>query len=268
MNEFYDQMTHRTGMVLGKSVLERVGRTRVIIFGVGGVGSWCAEALVRSGLMHLTLVDSDIICPTNINRQLQATSSNIGNSKVGEIKKRLLDINPYADIEARHEVFEEESAERFDLESFDYVIDAIDSLKNKVLLIERCIASGLKFYSSMGAGSRTDPTKIKVDLLSKTVNCPLARVVRRSLRKKEVTTDFLCVYSDELPVEPVMESLCGTGKCACVHDRAEFGRNTGVKTVDWCGLKKRVNGALVHITAIFGFTLAGLVINDIMREGE
>ena len=162
----------------------------MIIFGVGGVGSWCAESLVRSGLMNLTIVDSDIICPTNINRQIQALAGNVGESKVEELKKRLLEINPSAAIMARHAAYDENSCAEFDLPSYDYVIDAIDSLKNKVLLMEQCLANRVKIYSSMGAGAKTDPSKIRIGFLSKTKNCPLARAVRRRLRNDNFTTDI------------------------------------------------------------------------------
>ena len=253
-------------MVLGSAVMEYISRVRVIIFGVGGVGSWCAEGLARTGVNNLTIVDSDIICPTNINRQIQATSRNIGKSKVDELGSRLRDINPAANITALHAAFDETSHADFNLPGYDYVIDAIDSLKNKILLLELCVASGITVFSSMGAGARSDPTKIRIDLISKTKNCPLARRVRKMLRDRNVTEDIVCVYSDELPVDPAVESLCGSGECACVHDRSAFCSENDREAVDWCGMKKQINGALVHITAMFGFMLAGLVIEDIMKK--
>ena len=263
MNNFYDNMTHRTLMVIGEKALDSLGKKNVIIFGVGGVGSWCAEALVRTGLVNLTIVDSDIICPTNINRQIQALAGNIGESKVEEMKKRLLDINPSAAVIARHTAYDENSCGEFDLPSYDYVIDAIDSLKNKVLLIEQCLAARVKVFSSMGAGAKTDPAKIRLDYLSNTKNCPLARAVRRRLRKDNITAELPCVYSEELPVEPAAETVCGSGDCPCARDREKFCANHDEAPVDWCGMKKQINGALVHITGIFGFMLAGLVIQDI-----
>jgi tRNA A37 threonylcarbamoyladenosine dehydratase len=250
-------------MVLGASVMEILSRIRVIIFGVGGVGSWCAESLVRTGLKNLTIVDSDIICPTNINRQVQATSLNIGRSKVEELGVRLRSINPEANITAVHASYDETSAHEFKLSEYDFVIDAIDSLKNKVLLLEQCVAGGVTVYSSMGAGARNNPARIKIELISKTKNCPLARRVRKLLRDKHVTADILCVYSDELPVDPAVETLCGTGECVCVNDRDTYCSENESTAVDWCGMKKQVNGALVHITAIFGFMLAGMVIEHV-----
>jgi tRNA threonylcarbamoyladenosine dehydratase len=251
-------------MVLGPEIIKAISRVSVIIFGVGGVGSWCAESLVRTGILNLTIVDSDIICPTNINRQAQATSLNIGKSKVEEMRSRLLSINPDANINAIHAAYDETTCETFDLASYDYVIDAIDSLKNKILLLEKCVESGTTVYSSMGAGARSDPTRIKIDFISKTSGCPLARRVRKLLREKNITADIPCVYSDEQPVSPAVETLCGSGECVCVHDRASFCSENDTESIDWCGMKKQVNGALVHVTGVFGFMLAGMVIQDIM----
>ncbi|MBP7735059.1 MAG: tRNA threonylcarbamoyladenosine dehydratase [Spirochaetes bacterium] len=266
MNSFYENMTHRTLMVIGQKALDRLGTASVIIFGVGGVGSWCAESLVRSGLLNLTMVDSDIVCPTNINRQAQALARNVGESKVEEMKKRLLEINPSAAITARHGAYDEKSCDSFDLKSFDYVIDAIDSIKNKVLLIEQCLEKGVTIYSSMGAGAKSDPSKIRIDLLSRTKNCPLARTVRRRLRQDSASTDIPCVYSEELPVQPAAETVCGSGDCPCARDRAKFCADHDEAPIDWCGMKKQINGALAHVTGTFGFMLAGMIINDIMAR--
>jgi tRNA threonylcarbamoyladenosine dehydratase len=265
MNDLYQNIIHRSEMVLGTSAMEKLSRTRVIIFGVGGVGSWCAESLVRTGLNNLTIVDSDIICPTNINRQVQATSLNIGKSKVEELAVRLRSINPGAEITALHAAYDEASYSEFKLSSYDFVIDAIDSLRNKVSLLEQCVAGGITVYSSMGAGARNDPSRIKIDLIANTKNCPLARRVRKMLRDRNVFADILCVYSDEIPVDPAVETLCGTGDCACVYDRDNFCEENESGAVDWCSMKRQINGALVHITAIFGFMLAGLVIESIAK---
>jgi tRNA A37 threonylcarbamoyladenosine dehydratase len=262
MEQFYSNLTHRTELVIGKDCLAKITQAKVIIFGIGGVGSWCAEALVRSGIMHLTVVDSDLVCPTNLNRQAQATFSTIGNVKVDEMKRRLLDINPHADITAINRPYTAETGSSFELASFDYVIDAIDSVSNKLHLLETCLDNNIKVFSSMGAGAKTDPSKIKMSLLSKTVNCPLARLVRKNFSKKG-KGDFWCVFSDELPVKPAGESLCKTGQCVCNCDRNSFNETNDEQATDWCSYKKQINGALVHITGIFGFTLASMVINDI-----
>lgn len=242
MDDYYTNMTRRAAMVLGDRVMEKLAAARIIIFGVGGVGSWCAEALVRTGLINLTIVDPDIVCPTNINRQTQAVSGNIGKSKVDELRKRLLDINPSASITSRHATYDETTVNDFDLASCDYVIDAIDSVQSKILLIERCSASGVKLFSSMGAASKTDPSRIRTGLLSKTSGCPLARNVRKILRQNNISADFPCVFSVEPPAAP--HSL---------PKGDPVGR----------GQKRPVNGSLVHITGIFGFILASMVISDI-----
>jgi len=266
MNTQYKYITHRSEMVLGKEVMNAISKINVIIFGIGGVGSWCAESLVRTGVLNLTIVDSDIICPTNINRQAEATSLNIGNSKVEEMKNRLVAINRDARIQAIHAAFDIKTSESFDLGSYDYVIDAIDSLQNKILLLEQCVKTNTTVYSSMGAGARSDPSMIRTDLIRRTANCPLARRVRKMLREKNVTSDIICVYSDEIPVSPAVDTLCGTGECVCVHDRNRFCSENDVESIDWCSKKKQVNGALVHITAIFGFMLASLIIKNVQDK--
>lgn len=251
-------------MLVGASAMERLASTHVAIFGVGGVGSWTAEALVRTGIGQLTIVDSDDVCATNVNRQLQATTLTIGKSKVEVLKKRLLEIAPGIGITACHTAYTEETAGSFDLSSYDYVLDAIDSLKNKVLLIERSLAAGTLVYSSMGAGAKLDPTQIRTGPLSRTRMCPLAKMVRKRLGKKCVSKDYLCVYSEEIPSDPAMESLCGTGECACSHTPSANGDDSAQP--DWCAQKKRINGAAVHVTGAFGFALAGLVIQDVVRR--
>lgn len=262
---------HRTAMLVGRTAMERLACARVAVFGVGGVGSWAAEALVRSGIEEVTLVDSDVVCSTNINRQLQATALNVGKSKVEELKKRLLEINPGARIDARHIAYTSRTCDQFDLSSYDYVLDAIDSLQNKVLLIERCLDAGVTIYSCMGAGAKLDPTQVKAGPLSRTRMCPLAKMVRKRLGKKCVSREFLCVYSEEPPRDPTMETFCGTGQCACSHSpspqqEAASHNLPDDDHPDWCARKTRVNGSAVHVTAVFGFTLAGLVIQDLTRR--
>jgi tRNA A37 threonylcarbamoyladenosine dehydratase len=213
----------------------------VIIFGVGGVGSWCAESLIRSGIRKLTIVDSDRVCITNINRQLMATTKTVGQVKVDALKERLLSINPSAEITALQQVFTAETASQFCLEEYDYIIDAIDSLKDKALLILMATSTPLgergggRFFSSMGAALKLDPTRIKIAEFWKVKGDPLARALRNRFKREKVfpKRKFQCVYSDELlknklPIDP--------------DDKG--------------------NGTIAHITAIFGFMLAGLVIQD------
>ena len=155
-------MFQRAEQLLGTDAMKRIGAQRVIIFGVGGVGSWCAEALVRTGIQHLTLVDFDRVDVSNINRQLMATSQTVGQVKVDVLRERLLAINPNADITALPILFNEESAPSFRLEDYDYIIDAIDSLKDKALLIEQACQIKARFFSSMGAALKLDPTRVQV----------------------------------------------------------------------------------------------------------
>ena len=221
----------RSELLLGDEAMSRIAEKRVIIFGVGGVGSWCAESLVRSGIRHLTIVDSDSVCASNINRQLMATTETVGCVKVDVLCERLLTINPAAEITAIHEFFTAETADSFHLDTYDYIIDAIDSLKDKALLILMATQTDVKLFSSMGAALKLDPTRIKVDEFWKIQGDPLARVLRKRFKREGQypSRKFQCVYSDEL-IEPQ-----GEGK-----------------------------GSIVHITAIFGFMLAGLVIQDIV----
>ena len=218
--------------------MSRIAEKRVIIFGVGGVGSWCAESLVRSGIRKLTIVDSDCVSVTNINRQLMATTKTVGQVKVDALKERLLTINPSAEITALQQVFNADSASQFGLEDYDYIIDAIDSLKDKALLILLACQTKAKLFSSMGAALKLDPTRIKTAEFWKVTGDPLARALRNRFKrdKQFPKRKFQCVYSDELlenkaPIDP--------------DDKG--------------------NGSIVHITAIFGMMLAGLVVQDAVK---
>ena len=224
------EIFQRSELLLGGEAMSRIAEKRVILFGVGGVGSWCAESLVRSGIKHLTIVDFDRVDVTNVNRQLMATTKTVGQVKVDALKERLLDINPSAEITALQQMFTTETADSFHLETYNYIIDAIDSLKDKALLILMACNTEAQFFSSMGAALKLDPTRIKVAEFWKIQGDPLARTLRKRFKHdgQYPARKFQCVYSDEL-VEPQ-----GAGK-----------------------------GSLVHITAIFGFMLAGLVIQDV-----
>ena len=223
--------------------MERIAQKRVILFGVGGVGSWCAESLVRSGIHHLTIVDSDRVCVTNINRQLMATTKTVGQVKVEVLKERLLTINPSAEITALQKIFTQETAGEFDLDSYDYIIDAIDSLKDKALLILMATQTKAKLYSSMGAALKMDPTRIQVTEFWKVKGDPLARALRNRFKRDRTfpKRKFQCVYSDELLENKTMVS-------------------TNRQPMD---PDDKGNGSIVHITAIFGFTLAGLVLESV-----
>ena len=228
----------RAELLFGDEGMSRIAEKRVIIFGVGGVGSWCAESLVRSGIRKLTIVDSDCVSVTNINRQLMATTKTVGQVKVDALKERLLTINPSAEITALQQVFNADSASQFGLEEYDYIIDAIDSLKDKALLILLACQTKAKLFSSMGAALKLDPTRIKIAEFWKVTGDPLARALRNRFKrdKQFPKRKFQCVFSDELlenkmPIDP--------------DDKG--------------------NGSIVHITAIFGMMLAGLVVQDAVK---
>ncbi|MGD9545905.1 MAG: ThiF family adenylyltransferase [Candidatus Krumholzibacteriia bacterium] len=253
----------RLQLLTGAPAIEHLGRSRAAVFGLGGVGSWAAEALVRSGVGHLTIVDNDVVCITNVNRQLQATTRNVGKGKADELKARLVTLNPRCKVEAVQKVYEPDTAAEFDLGSFDYVLDCIDSIANKVDLIMRSVAAGATLYSSMGAASKLDPTQIKVASVWETTGCPLARIIRQKLRAAKFTGDFLTVFSPEVlpPVESTSVA-CGTHQCFC----PSFTPDDGTEHKDWCSTKKIINGSAVHITAVFGMMLAGLVVQDAVRR--
>lgn len=239
---------NRTRRLVGDDILENIFQKRVILFGVGGVGSWCAESLIRSGIQNLTIVDSDKVSVTNINRQLMATTKTVGKVKVEVLKERLLEINPKANIEARAEIYEEGNSDLFRLENYDYIIDAIDSLENKMQLLLHATQTKATVLSSMGAALKMDPTRIKVAEFWDVKGCPLARALRDKFKRKQLKPrkKVTCVYSEEL-----LKNLGGIPE----NDGApaEFH-------------KVAYNGTMAHAVAIFGFTLAGLVMQDIYKK--
>ena len=249
----------RFELLAGKDGLGKINSMSVIIFGIGGVGSWCAEALIRSGIENLTIVDSDRICITNINRQVQATTQTVGMVKVEVLRDRLLSINPKASIQAIEKIYDRTTAESFDLSNYDYCIDAIDSLSNKVELIVHASNVGCKLFSALGASCKLDPTRIRVASIWKSQGCHLGRFVRKRLRHRKFTGDFTCIYSDELVENRGSNAGCGTGQCYCPKSD-----DSDDPAHEWCSLKKQINGSAVHITGVFGFYLAGLIIQDIL----
>ncbi len=225
----------RTELLLGQEAMESLASKRVIIFGVGGVGSWCAESLVRSGIRHLTVVDSDCVTESNVNRQLMATTSTLGQPKVDVLRERLLTINPEATIVAVQKTYCAETADRFPLNDYHYIIDAIDSLKDKALLILQACQTDAKFFSSMGAALKLDPLQIKITEFWTVKGDPLARALRKYFKSRQTfpAKKFQCVFSDEQ------------------HKNA-------LQPTD----QTRANGTAMHITAIFGLMLSSLVIKD------
>jgi tRNA A37 threonylcarbamoyladenosine dehydratase len=261
INPRFQRLTLLTGADAAAALAEK----RVIVFGIGGVGSWCAEALVRSGVGAVDIVDSDTVCITNINRQVQATSRTVGLSKTETLRDRLLEINPGCKITAYGKVFSRETADIFNIAGADYVIDAIDSLGHKLDLIEITQAAGTKIFSCMGMAQKLDPTRLKTADIWKTEGCPLARNVRQGLRKRGFKGHFTVIYSDELlPLHTGTGAACGSAQCLCPA------RNKGDPNapVEWCSSKKVINGSAVTVTAGAGMILASLVIRDVSRQFE
>ena len=256
----------RTALLLGDEIMNRIQQKRVIIIGIGGVGSWCAESLVRSGIRNITLVDSDRVCITNINRQLHATVATVGQVKTEVLKKRLLEINPQANIIALQKIYNEESHTEFELETYDFIIDAIDSIGSKIHLIRQATRTNAVFFSSMGASLKIDPTRIRVAEFWKVSGCPLGARIRKTIRKGELPAKaFHCVYSDEVLENKGAGSACGTDNCLCPKSQLAEG-DPDLADHEWCSSKAVINGTLAHITAIFGFTIAGLVLQSIYQE--
>jgi tRNA A37 threonylcarbamoyladenosine dehydratase len=256
----------RTELLFGKEKMNQLAEKRVIVFGIGGVGSWCAESLVRTGIRHLTIVDSDRVCITNINRQLHATTQTVGEVKTEALKKRLLEINPLAEINAIQKIYSQRNHDFFQLGQYDYIIDAIDSIGSKVHLIRMATRTNAVFFSSMGASLKLDPTKISVSEFWKVKGCPLAARIRKVIKKGELPAKkFKCVYSEELLENKGSGASCGTEKCLCPKNSNAAG-DPELSNHEWCSRKAVINGTVAHITAIYGFTLAGLVIQDIYNK--
>lgn len=243
----------RTERLLGSATAAGLQQAKVIVFGVGGVGSWAAESLVRSGIRQLTIVDADYVAVSNINRQLMATTKTVGQVKVEALRERLLDINPDAHITAIQEIYAPDTASKFHLEDYDYILDCIDSLSNKALLILNATDTDKVFFSSMGAALKLDPTKVKVAEFWKVEGCPLGARLRTQFRRHKTfpKRKFQCVFSDEV--------LPNLGP-----DETSQPAQEGPAPMSYH--KVATNGSLAHITAIFGFTLAGMVLQHIHKR--
>lgn len=246
MEAIEKEIFNRTARLVGEDVLDAIYRKKVILFGVGGVGSWCAEGLVRSGIADLTLVDADCVSVSNINRQLMATVSTVGQAKVDALKARLLEINPKARITALRKIYSPETDTGFKLDEYDIVIDAIDSLKDKIHLILSASRSKAKFYCSLGAALKLDPTRIKVAEFWQVRGCPLGAAIRKRMKKAGTLPEkeFLCVFDDEVLQNRGCDGMVETGTFR----------------------KAQVNGTTAPVTSIFGMTLAGLAIQDIYKS--
>lgn len=255
------QIFHRSRLLMGDASLQRLHDIRVILFGVGGVGSWCAESLVRSGVKHLTIVDSDRVNISNVNRQLMATTQTVGQVKVEVLKERLLSINPEAEITAIQDIYNAENSESFRLNEYDVIIDAIDSLAEKAHLLLTASRTDALLYSSMGAALKMDPTRIQVAEFMKVRGCPLGRALRKKMKHQKVrpAKKFLCVYSDEVLPNLGEADVDGYEPTIAESTTTQEGRED-LLSHNWNERKAQINGTMSHITAMFGFMLAGLIV--------
>jgi tRNA A37 threonylcarbamoyladenosine dehydratase len=247
----------RTELLIGSRGISALAASHVMVCGVGGVGSYAAEALGRAGVGKITLVDYDDICLTNINRQIHALTSSVGRQKVEAMAARLYDINPDAEIIAIKEFFSPENAERLLNPKPDFVIDAIDHFTAKAALITTCRSIEIPVISSMGAANKLDPTKIEVSDISATKNCRMARSMRKILKNSGVTSGVQVVYSTELhrELENSSSSDCGSD-CICPNRAEQAFR---------CEHRRVILGSISYIPSIFGLMMAGTVINQILE---
>ncbi len=261
------QIFHRSRLLMGDAPLQRLHDIRVILFGVGGVGSWCAESLVRSGVKHLTIVDSDRVNISNVNRQLMATTQTVGQVKVEVLKERLLSINPEAEITAIQDIYNAENSESFRLNEYDVIIDAIDSLAEKAHLLLTASRTDALLYSSMGAALKMDPTRIQVAEFMKVRGCPLGRALRKKMKHQKVrpAKKFLCVYSDEVLPNLGEADVDGYEPTIAESTTTQEGRED-LLSHNWNERKAQINGTMSHITAMFGFMLAGLIVEHFYKS--
>lgn len=244
-------------LLMGREGMKKLAQARVAVFGIGGVGSYTAEALARGGIGAIDIIDDDSVCLTNINRQLLALHSTIGKPKVDVLKERLLDINPKLVVTVHQCFFLPETADQFDFSAYSYVVDAVDTVSAKLALVECANKAGVPIISCMGAGNKLDPTKFEVDDIYKTSVCPLAKVMRYELRKRGIKK-LKVVYSKEKPLQPLedMGSSCKTN-CICPP---------GTKRK--CTIRRQVPGSVSFVPPVAGFILAGEVIKDISGVKE
>ena len=245
----------RTQLLVGKEAMDRLENARVAIFGIGGVGGYVVEALARSGVGTLDLIDDDKICLTNLNRQIIATRSTIGKYKVDVAKARVLDINPKAVVNTYQTFYVPETAEQFDFSQYDYVVDAIDTVTGKINLVMQAEQTHTPIISSMGAGNKMDPTAFRVADIYKTSVCPLAKVMRRELKKRGIKK-LKVVYSEEKPLTPIEdESISCKSHCVCPPG-----------TVRKCTQRRQVPGSNAFVPSVVGLIIAGEVIKDLIRQ--
>ncbi|MBQ3367087.1 MAG: tRNA threonylcarbamoyladenosine dehydratase [Acidaminococcaceae bacterium] len=232
----------RTELLLGKENLEKLAAARVCIFGIGGVGGYVTEALARSGVGHLELVDNDVVCLSNLNRQIIATHETLGRYKVDVMKERILSINPAAEVKVHKCFYLPETRSQFDFTKYDYVVDAIDTVAGKIALVLQAEASGTPVISSMGAGNKLDPAAFQVADIYQTSVCPLAKVMRKELKKRGVKK-LKVVYSKELPV--------------AVQNEAESLQSSS---------RRSIPGSIAFVPSVVGLIIAGEVVKDLIIQ--
>ena len=246
----------RTQLLLGQEGMEKLFQARVAVFGIGGVGGYTVEALARSGVGTLDLIDDDKICLTNLNRQIFATRKTVGQYKVDIAQQRILEINPKAVVHTYKTFYAPQTAELFDFTQYDYVVDAIDTVTGKLELVEQAEKAGVPIISSMGAGNKMDPTAFEVADIYETSVCPLARVMRKELKKRGIKK-LKVVYSKEPPMTPIddMAISCRTN-CICPPGTARK-----------CTQRRQVPGSNAFVPSVVGLIIAGEVVKDLTGAG-
>lgn len=249
LNEF-----SRTELLIGKKALDKLTNSKVAVFGIGGVGSYAVEGLVRAGVGKFVLIDDDCICLTNINRQIHATIKSLGKPKVEVMRDRILDINPRAEVDIYQAFYTPAYASELVKPVYDYIIDAIDTVTSKIDLIFNAQKQGIPVISSMGAGNKLDPTKFQIADIYKTTVCPLARVMRRELRKKGVTS-LKVVFSHEVPIRHE-----GNDDSSC---RFNYICPKGLNCR--CTVRRQIPGSISFVPSVAGLLIAGEVVKDLIK---
>ena len=245
----------RTELLLGKEAMNKLENSRVAVFGIGGVGGYVCEALVRSGVGTFDLIDDDKVCLTNLNRQIIATRKTVGQYKTEVMRDRILDINPKADVRIHNCFYLPENAADFDFSEYDYVVDAVDTVTAKIELIMRAKEAGTPVISSMGAGNKLDASAFRVADIYKTKVCPLAKVMRRELKKRGVKK-LKVVYSEEQPIRPIEDmAISCRSHCICPPGAAHK-----------CTERRDIPGSVAFVPSVVGLIIAGEVIKDLTAE--
>ena len=244
----------RTQLLLGAEAMEKLHNSRVAVFGIGGVGGYVCEGLVRSGVGAFDLVDDDKVCLTNLNRQIIATRKTVGKYKVDVMRERMLEINPDCDVRVHKCFYLPETAAEFNFSDYNYVVDAVDTVTAKVTLVLEAQKAGVPIISCMGAGNKLDPSRFRVADIYKTQGCPLARVMRTALRKRGVKK-LKVVYSDEIPTRPIEDmSISCRSHCICPP---------GAKHT--CTERRDIPGSTAFVPSVAGLIIAGEVVKDLSR---